>query len=152
MVCVQVSEIWLWLARFGGWFSPSSLFVPYSWFRRMVLYPNGNSKGNAEGYISPLLAIEETTMLPQHWEVNAEIKLFVFDQNENKYLTAQGIGLIYQRLLLSEFYHISINWLNLNLFNWSVSRSQQWRNKTFPWNEDWMGICKSYFPLKLSMT
>ncbi|XWS77294.1 hypothetical protein CRYUN_Cryun01aG0248900 [Craigia yunnanensis] len=55
----------------------------------MILYPIGNTKCNGKGYISLYLAIE-TKSLPQGWEVNAELKLFVFDQKENNYLTVQG--------------------------------------------------------------
>ncbi|KAK8587863.1 hypothetical protein V6N12_022334 [Hibiscus sabdariffa] len=59
----------------------------YKW--RMVLYPNGNPKSNGKDFVSLYLAIEETKSLPQRWEVKAEIKLFVFDQKENNYLTVQ---------------------------------------------------------------
>ncbi|XVF79791.1 hypothetical protein PTKIN_Ptkin15bG0018000 [Pterospermum kingtungense] len=59
----------------------------YKW--RMVLYPNGNTKSNGKDFISLYLAIEETKYLPQRWEVNAELKLFVFDQKENNYLMVQ---------------------------------------------------------------
>ncbi|KAE8721254.1 dnaJ protein-like protein 2-like [Hibiscus syriacus] len=62
----------------------------YKW--RMVLYPNGNAKSNGKDFISLYLAIEETKSLPQRWEVNAEFKLFVFDQKENNYLTVQDSG------------------------------------------------------------
>ncbi|XVE74082.1 hypothetical protein DITRI_Ditri11bG0170600 [Diplodiscus trichospermus] len=44
---------------------------------------------NGKDYISLYLAIEETKSLPHRWEVNAELKLFVFDQKENNYLTIQ---------------------------------------------------------------
>ncbi|XP_022770064.1 uncharacterized protein LOC111313664 [Durio zibethinus] len=61
----------------------------YKW--RMVLYPSGNTKSNGQHYISLYLANEETKVLPQRWEVNAELKLFVFDQKEDNYLTVQGV-------------------------------------------------------------
>ncbi|CAK7340666.1 unnamed protein product [Dovyalis caffra] len=59
----------------------------YKW--RLCLYPNGNTKGNGKGFISLYLEIEHTSDLPPRWEVNAEFKLFVFDQIKNQYLTVQ---------------------------------------------------------------
>lgn len=56
---------------------------------RLCLYPNGNTKGKGNGFVSLYLQIENTSNLPHLWEVNAEFKLFVFDQINNKYLTVQ---------------------------------------------------------------
>ncbi|KAJ6871886.1 hypothetical protein NC651_031079 [Populus alba x Populus x berolinensis] len=55
----------------------------------LSLYPNGNTKGKGNGFVSLYLQIENTSNLPHRWEVNAEFKLFVFDQINNKYLTVQ---------------------------------------------------------------
>jgi hypothetical protein len=55
-----------------------------------VLYPNGKKKSNRNGHISLFLAIAVTDDLPLGWEVNVNIRFFVFDQIRNKYLTIQG--------------------------------------------------------------
>ncbi|KAL9348576.1 hypothetical protein Peur_059942 [Populus x canadensis] len=64
--------------------------------KRLCLYPKGNKKGN----------------LPRRWEVNAEFKLFVFDQINNKYLTVQ----------VKRFHEMKTEWgfdqlLSLETFN-----------------------------------
>lgn len=67
--------------------------------RRMVLYPNGNTKMGGKDCISLYLAIEETS-LPHRWEVNAELKLFVFDKKENNYLALRCIYIAFLFWLL----------------------------------------------------
>jgi hypothetical protein len=64
------------------------IFVSIS--RRLVLYPNGNKKSNGNGHISLYLAIAATDDLPLGWEVNVNIRFFVFDQIRDKYLTIQS--------------------------------------------------------------
>lgn len=54
------------------------------------MYPNGSNKANEKEHISLYLAIQETEGLPDGWEVNVDLKLFIFDHLENKYLTVQG--------------------------------------------------------------
>jgi hypothetical protein len=58
--------------------------------RRLVLYPNGKKNSNGNGHISLYLAIANTKDLQLGWEVNANIKFFVFDQIRDKYLCIQG--------------------------------------------------------------
>ncbi|XP_059462006.1 uncharacterized protein LOC132191000 [Corylus avellana] len=66
----------------------------YQW--RLVLYPNGKKISNGNGHISLYLAIAATDGLPLGWEVNANIRFFVFDQIRDKY-----ISLIYLQLLVN---------------------------------------------------
>ncbi|XP_048335420.2 MATH domain and coiled-coil domain-containing protein At3g58370 isoform X3 [Ziziphus jujuba] len=60
----------------------------------LSLYPNGNKKSNGNGYISLYLVIEETDTYPHGWEVLVDLKLFVFDQILDKYLTIQEVCVI----------------------------------------------------------
>ncbi|XP_062164157.1 BTB/POZ and MATH domain-containing protein 5-like isoform X1 [Alnus glutinosa] len=59
----------------------------YQW--RLVLYPNGKKNSDGNGHISLYLAIAHTNDLPLGWEVNVNIRFFVFDQIRDKYLTIQ---------------------------------------------------------------
>lgn len=59
--------------------------------RKLVLYPNGDQKADGKDHVSLYLAIQETASLPKGWEVNVELKLFLFDHLKNKYLVVQGI-------------------------------------------------------------
>ncbi|XP_059461405.1 uncharacterized protein LOC132190430 [Corylus avellana] len=59
----------------------------YQW--RLELYPNGKKNSNENGHISLYLAIATTKDLQLGWEVNANIKFFVFDQIRDKYLCIQ---------------------------------------------------------------
>ncbi|XVE76887.1 hypothetical protein DITRI_Ditri13aG0016400 [Diplodiscus trichospermus] len=64
----------------------------YKW--RLLLYPNGNTKGNGDGCISLYLQIAETETLPLGWQVNVNFKFFVFDQIRDKYLTIEDAGAV----------------------------------------------------------
>lgn len=57
----------------------------YKW--KLIFYPDGDKKNHGECNISLYVAIEETKVLPHGWEVNVDLKLFVFDQIRNSYLT-----------------------------------------------------------------
>ncbi|KAL2319946.1 hypothetical protein Fmac_028915 [Flemingia macrophylla] len=59
----------------------------YKW--RLILYPNGNIKHSGSGYVSLYLAIADTEKFSHGWEVNVNLKLFVFDKKNNNYLTVQ---------------------------------------------------------------
>ncbi|KAM7489663.1 hypothetical protein LguiB_027147 [Lonicera macranthoides] len=59
----------------------------YKW--KLHLYPSGKNDGNGSNYISLYLAISDTKILPQGWEVNVQFKLFVYDHIKDKYLTIQ---------------------------------------------------------------
>jgi hypothetical protein len=58
--------------------------------RKLVLYPNGENNGNGKGHVSLYLAIAVTNDLPLGWEVNVNIRFFLFDQIRDKYLSIQG--------------------------------------------------------------
>ncbi|KAL3497995.1 hypothetical protein ACH5RR_040727 [Cinchona calisaya] len=60
----------------------------YKW--KLSLYPNGDPKRDGKGYMSIYASIEETSALPRGWEINANIKFFVYDQIRDEYLIFQG--------------------------------------------------------------
>lgn len=58
----------------------------------MIIYPNGNNKDNGSGFISMYVEIDgESLMSTPPSEVFADVRFFVFNKNENKYFTIQGI-------------------------------------------------------------
>ncbi|XP_010536063.1 PREDICTED: uncharacterized protein LOC104811153 [Tarenaya hassleriana] len=59
----------------------------YKW--RLVMYPMGKQDDGGSNHVSMYLRIEETDSLPQNWEVDVDLKLFVLNQKLNKYLTVQ---------------------------------------------------------------
>nr|VDD63332.1 unnamed protein product [Brassica oleracea] len=69
----------------------------YNWydrlFIRLIIYPQGNGKDNGSGYISMYVEIESESLmvLTPPTEVFAEIRFFVYNKKENKYLTIQDI-------------------------------------------------------------
>ncbi|CAN8255848.1 unnamed protein product [Cochlearia groenlandica] len=65
----------------------SSVFESSGYKWRLVLYVNGNAKDGGSGHISLYLRIEETQSLPSGWEVNVDLKLFVYNAKQYKYLT-----------------------------------------------------------------
>ncbi|KAE8056845.1 hypothetical protein FH972_013581 [Carpinus fangiana] len=67
----------------------------YQW--RLVLYPNGKKNSNGNGHISLYLAIATTKDFQLGWEVNANIKFFVFDQIRDKYLCIQDANVRVRR-------------------------------------------------------
>ncbi|KAE8056846.1 hypothetical protein FH972_013582 [Carpinus fangiana] len=67
----------------------------YQW--RLVLYPNGKKNSNGNDHISLYLAISNTKDLQLGWEVNANIKFFVFDQIRDKYLCIQDANVRVRR-------------------------------------------------------
>jgi hypothetical protein len=70
--------------------SMENMIIFVSMSRRLVLYPNGKKNSNGNGHISLYLAIANTKDLRLGWEVNANIKFFVFDQIRDEYLCIQG--------------------------------------------------------------
>jgi hypothetical protein len=70
--------------------SMENMIIFISMSRRLVLYPNGKKNSNGNGHISLYLAIANAKDLQLGWEVNANIKFFVFDQIRDKYLCIQG--------------------------------------------------------------
>uniref|UniRef100_A0A1J3CS49 Ubiquitin carboxyl-terminal hydrolase 12 n=1 Tax=Noccaea caerulescens TaxID=107243 RepID=A0A1J3CS49_NOCCA len=65
----------------------SSVFEAAGYKWRLVLYMIGNRNDGGDGYISLYVRIEETESLPKSWEVHVDLKLFVHNLNQHKYLT-----------------------------------------------------------------
>ena len=59
--------------------------------RRLLMYMNGNKNDGGNGYISLYVRMEETESLPYGWEVNVDLKLFVHNPKQHKYLAVTGI-------------------------------------------------------------
>ncbi|XP_040373540.1 uncharacterized protein LOC121052471 isoform X3 [Rosa chinensis] len=56
----------------------------YKW--KLVFHPNGNKKKNVKDHISLYLVIAGADSLDSSWEVYADFRLFLLDQNEGNYL------------------------------------------------------------------
>ncbi|CAH8272739.1 unnamed protein product [Arabidopsis lyrata] len=62
----------------------------YQW--RMIIYPKGNDKDNGSGFISIYVEIDSTSLkATPPTEIYADIRFFVFNKKENKYLTIQDV-------------------------------------------------------------
>ncbi|XP_065871960.1 uncharacterized protein [Euphorbia lathyris] len=59
----------------------------YKW--KLSLYPKGNKKVNETKHISLYLVLSESNSFPINREVNVYLKLFVYNQLQDKYLTVQ---------------------------------------------------------------
>lgn len=59
----------------------------YKW--KLILYPNGNEKAGGENHISLYLAMEDTISLPPTFEVNVDLRVFVSEQLQGKFLAVQ---------------------------------------------------------------
>ncbi|XP_021886895.1 probable inactive serine/threonine-protein kinase fnkC [Carica papaya] len=59
----------------------------YKW--KLILYPNGNEKARVENCISFYLAMEDTTSLPPRFEVNVDLRVFVLEQLQKKFIAVQ---------------------------------------------------------------
>lgn len=57
------------------------------------MYPNGNKNDNGAGFLSLYVAIDNSTLAP-HQEVFVDLRFYVFNRVEKKYLTIQGLLLI----------------------------------------------------------
>lgn len=66
-----------------------SLYEPYH--RRLILYVTGNKEDGGNNHVSLYVRIEDTESLPTGWEVDVDLKLFVFNARQRKYLTITGI-------------------------------------------------------------
>ncbi|WZZ42982.1 hypothetical protein YC2023_039241 [Brassica napus] len=60
----------------------------YNW--TLVVYPNGNKKDSGSGYLSLYVAIDNSTLVAAHQEVLADLRFYIFNNNERKYFTIQG--------------------------------------------------------------
>ncbi|BFG14827.1 hypothetical protein CerSpe_011010 [Prunus speciosa] len=63
----------------------------YKW--NLVVYPNGNKKKHVEDHISVYLKMAGANSLHIGWEVSADFRLFLLDQNTGKYLVLQDANL-----------------------------------------------------------
>ncbi|KAI4335061.1 hypothetical protein L6164_013743 [Bauhinia variegata] len=59
----------------------------YNW--KLIFYPKGKKSKNVKEHISLYLALEGTSSLRPGWEVYATFRLFLLDQNNDKYLVVQ---------------------------------------------------------------
>ncbi|CAH2053226.1 unnamed protein product [Thlaspi arvense] len=59
----------------------------YNW--TLVVYPNGNKKDSGSGYLSLYVAIDNSTLVAAHQEVNVDLKFYIYNKNERKYFTIQ---------------------------------------------------------------
>ena len=55
-----------------------------------MVYPNGNKKDSGSGYLSLYVAIDNSTLVAGQQEVYADLRFYVFNNNERKYFTIQG--------------------------------------------------------------
>ncbi|CDY43081.1 BnaCnng10870D [Brassica napus] len=58
----------------------------YKW--TLIVYPNGNKNDNGAGFLSLYVAIDNSTLSP-HQEVFVDLRFYVFNRVEKKYLTIQ---------------------------------------------------------------
>ncbi|KAG7582681.1 MATH/TRAF domain [Arabidopsis suecica] len=61
----------------------------YNW--RLVVYPSGNWWDTSSGYLSLYVAIDDSTPIAAHQEVHADLRFYIFNNNERKYLTIQDM-------------------------------------------------------------
>lgn len=54
------------------------------------MYPNGNKKDSGSGYLSLYVAIDNSTLVAAHQEVLADLRFYIFNNNERKHFTIQG--------------------------------------------------------------
>ncbi|KAG2301302.1 hypothetical protein Bca52824_029953 [Brassica carinata] len=65
----------------------SSVFEASGYKWRLILYVTGNKTDGGHNHISLYVRIEDTNCLPKGWEVNVDLKLFVYNHKQHKYLT-----------------------------------------------------------------
>ncbi|WZY84128.1 hypothetical protein YC2023_030512 [Brassica napus] len=56
----------------------------------LIVYPNGYRQDSGSGFISLYVAIDNSTLVEAHQEVFADLRFYVFKNNERKYFTIQG--------------------------------------------------------------
>ncbi|KAF8059226.1 hypothetical protein N665_1233s0006 [Sinapis alba] len=62
----------------------------YNW--KLIVYPKGNKKDNAKGFISMYVEIDSKSLISApNCEVFAELIFFVYNKTENKYFTIQDV-------------------------------------------------------------
>ncbi|CAA7017211.1 unnamed protein product [Microthlaspi erraticum] len=65
----------------------SSVFEAAGYKWRLILYVTGNKADGGDNHISLYVRIEDTQSLPKGWEVDVDLKLFVHNIRQRKYLT-----------------------------------------------------------------
>ncbi|CAH8363163.1 unnamed protein product [Eruca vesicaria subsp. sativa] len=65
----------------------SSVFEASGYKWRLILYVTGNKEDGGTNHVSLYVRIEDTESLPTGWEVDVDLKLFVFNARQRKYLT-----------------------------------------------------------------
>ncbi|KAJ4701064.1 Ubiquitin carboxyl-terminal hydrolase 12 [Melia azedarach] len=87
----------------------------YKW--KLMLYPSGNTKKNVTDHISVYIAMSDTSSLQLGWEVYAVFRLFMLDQNRDKYFILEdGTG------KEKRFHALKLEWgfdrfISLKVFN-----------------------------------
>ncbi|KAJ4708909.1 Ubiquitin carboxyl-terminal hydrolase 12 [Melia azedarach] len=59
----------------------------YKW--KLIFYPSGNTKKNVVDHISVYIAMSDASSLQLGWEVYGDFRLFLLDQNKDKYFVLQ---------------------------------------------------------------
>lgn len=83
--------------------------------RRLILYVTGNKDDGGNNHVSLYVRIEDTESLPTGWEVNVDLKLFVFNARRGKYLTVTGMCF----LILTTWIHF-VNEYYVRMHDYSV--------------------------------
>ncbi|KAL0856229.1 hypothetical protein Bca101_061382 [Brassica carinata] len=65
----------------------SSVFEASGYKWRLILYVTGNKNDGGNNHVSLYVRIEETESLPTGWEVDVDLKLFVYNARQRQYLT-----------------------------------------------------------------
>ncbi|KAF2596706.1 hypothetical protein F2Q68_00011757 [Brassica cretica] len=73
----------------------------YNW--TLIVYPKGNKNEDGDGQVSLYVQIDNSTLLNSPKEVYAEVKFFIYNRKEDKYLT-------YQETDAKRFFLFKPNW------------------------------------------
>lgn len=58
---------------------------------KLVVHPNGNKNKGISDHISLYLVIADSNSRGPAWEIRANFRLYLLDQNKDSYLTLQGM-------------------------------------------------------------
>lgn len=70
--------------------------------RRLIFHPAGKEEEDGKDHVSVYARIEDiaaSEMLMNNWEINVELKFFIYNYNVKKYSTFQGINIFVNKLL-----------------------------------------------------
>ncbi|XP_071918547.1 uncharacterized protein [Coffea arabica] len=73
----------------GASFYSTDIFEASGYKWRLYFYPDGDKERYGEGYISLYVSIEDTSALQLGWEIDANVRFFVYDQIRDEYLMFQ---------------------------------------------------------------